>query len=181
MDNIDALGPDEYANRELSWLDFNRRVIDVTGRADFPLLEKVRFLALWSTGLDEFFQVRVAGLKEQLAHGILSSTPDGLTPQQQLDAIKREVDSQYEQISKRFLAEVAPALAEKGIVFSDYSTLDGDDREFLDEQFRELVFPVVTPLAVDPAHPLSRISPICLSTWRSSCETPTPGFRSSPG
>ena len=157
------LEPAQYTNRELSWLDFNRRIIDVTGRADFPVLEKAKFLAIWATGLDEFFQVRVAGLKEQVAHGLLSSTPDGLTPHQQLEAIKREVDAQYEQVSKRFLAEVAPALAEQGIVLSDYSTLDNDDREFLDEQFRELVFPVVTPLAVDPAHPFPYISNLSLN------------------
>ncbi|MDX1468842.1 MAG: polyphosphate kinase 1 [Acidimicrobiia bacterium] len=157
------LEPAHYTNRELSWLDFNRRIIDITGRADFPVLEKAKFLAIWSNGLDEFFQVRVAGLKEQVALGLLSSTPDGLTPHQQLEAIKEEVDSQYEQISKRFLAEVAPALAEQGIVLSDYSTVDSDDREFLDEQFRELVFPVVTPLAVDPAHPFPYISNLSLN------------------
>ena len=157
------LDPSQYRNRELSWLDFSRRVIDITGRADFPLLEKAKFLAIWSTGIDEFFQVRVAGLKEQVAHGILSSTPDGMTPSEQLAAIKQEVDAQYEQVSKRFLAEIAPALAENGIVLSDYSTLDDEDREFLDYQFRELVFPVVTPLAVDPAHPFPYISNLSLN------------------
>lgn len=163
MSEMELITPDSYINRELSWLEFNKRVFALTGREDFPLLEKTKFLAIWASNLDEFFQVRVAGLKEQEAHGVLAATPDGLTPVQQLSAIRREVDAQYQEVSKRFLSEVAPALAKEGIVFSDYSTLDDDDREFLDEQFRELVFPVVTPLAVDPAHPFPYISNLSLN------------------
>lgn len=160
---IDLISPDTYINREISWLEFNRRVFALTGREDFPLLEKAKFLAIWAVNLDEFFQVRVAGLKEQVAHGLRSATPDGLTPSQQLAAIRSEVDAQYQEISKRFLSEIAPALAKEGIVFSDYSTLDDVDREFLDQQFAELVFPVVTPLAVDPAHPFPYISNLSLN------------------
>jgi polyphosphate kinase len=159
----DLITPDTYINRELSWLEFNKRVFALTGREDFPLLEKAKFLAIWSSNLDEFFQVRVAGLKEQVAHGLRSATPDGLTPGQQLAEIRSDVDAQYQEVSKRFLSEVAPALAKEGIVFSDYSTLDDEDREFLDDQFRELVFPVVTPLAVDPAHPFPYISNLSLN------------------
>jgi polyphosphate kinase len=152
-----------YVNRELSWLDFNERVLSLVKRSDFPLLEKAKFLAIWSTNLDEFFQVRVAGLKEQLAHGLGAGTPDGMTPIQQLAAIREVVEEQYTEVSKLFLSEVAPALAASGIVFSDYSTLDGEDREFLDAQFREIVFPVVTPLAVDPAHPFPYISNLSMN------------------
>ena len=162
-ETMDLISPDTYVNRELSWLEFNNRVFALTGREDFPLLEKAKFLAIWSSNLDEFFQVRVAGLKEQVAHGLRSATPDGMTPGQQLAAIRDEVDIQYQEVSKRFLSEVAPALAKEGIVFSDYSTLDVEDRDFLDEQFRELVFPVVTPLAVDPAHPFPYISNLSLN------------------
>ncbi|HEX6287144.1 MAG TPA: RNA degradosome polyphosphate kinase, partial [Acidimicrobiia bacterium] len=160
---MELISPDTFINRELSWLDFNKRVFALTGREDFPLLEKAKFLAIWSSNLDEFFQVRVAGLKEQVAHGLRSATPDGLTPGQQLAAIRDEVDAQYQEISKRFLSEIAPALAREGIVFSDYSTLDDEDREFLDKQFADLVFPVVTPLAVDPAHPFPYISNLSLN------------------
>jgi polyphosphate kinase len=155
--------PDRYVNRELSWLEFSRRVLALTSREDFPVLEKAKFLAIWSSNMDEFFQVRVAGLKEQFAHGVRGVTPDGMSPAQQLSAIRAEVDAQYEEVSKRFMAEVAPALAAEGIVFSDYSTLDEEDREFLDDQFRELVFPVVTPLAVDPSHPFPYISNLSLN------------------
>ena len=160
---MELITQDTYINRELSWLEFNERVFALTGREDFPLLEKAKFLAIWSSNLDEFFQVRVAGLKEQVAHGLRSASPDGLTPGQQLAAIRDVVDSQYQEVSKRFLSEIAPALAKEGIVFGDYSTLDDDDREFLDRQFAELVFPVVTPLAVDPAHPFPYISNLSLN------------------
>ncbi len=155
--------PAHFINRELSWLDFNDRVVSLTGRSDFPLLEKAKFLAIWASNQDEFFQVRVAGLKEQMAHGFTAETPDGMTPGQQLAAIQTQAAAQYEVVSKTFLAEVAPALAKEGIVFSDYPSLDAQDREFLDDQFRDLVFPVVTPLAVDPAHPFPYISNLSMN------------------
>ena len=163
MTTADVVDPRHFLNRELSWLDFNRRVIALTARADFPLLERAKFLAIWARNLDEFFQVRVAGLKEQVAHGIVAPSPDGLTPALQLAAIRSEVEEQYGEISKRFLVELAPALSAQGIVFSDYTTLEEADRAFLDAQFRELVFPVVTPLAVDPAHPFPYISNLSLN------------------
>ncbi|MGA7228928.1 MAG: polyphosphate kinase 1 [Acidimicrobiia bacterium] len=157
------LNPDRFINRELSWLAFNHRVLALATRPDFPLLEKVKFLAIWASNLDEFFQVRVAGLKEQVAHGVGFTPPDGMTPSQQLAAIRKEVEIQAEAISKQFLSEVAPALANEGIVFSDYSTLETDDKDFLDRQFRDLVFPVLTPLAVDPSHPFPYISNLSLN------------------
>jgi len=162
-EEVELITPETYINRELSWLDFSKRVYALTAREDFPLLEKAKFLAIWSSNLDEFFQVRVAGLKEQVAHGLRSATPDGLTPGQQLAAIRSDVDAQYQEVSKRFLSEIAPALAREGIVFSDYSSIDDEDRGYLDDQFRELVFPVVTPLAVDPAHPFPYISNLSLN------------------
>jgi polyphosphate kinase len=160
---MEVYEPDHFLNRELSWLEFNRRVLSLAGRPDFPLLEQVKFLAIWASNLDEFFQVRVAGLKEQVGHGVGFTPPDGLTPSQQLAAIRSEAEVQYEAISKQFLSEVAPALANEGIVFSDYSTLDPEDKEYLDGQFRELVYPVLTPLAVDPSHPFPYISNLSLN------------------
>ncbi|MGH8944846.1 MAG: RNA degradosome polyphosphate kinase, partial [Acidimicrobiia bacterium] len=162
-DEAPTYGPEHFINRELSWLAFNRRVLALTERDDLPVLDKARFLAIWAENMDEFFQVRVAGLKEQLAHGLRPNTADAMTPAQQLAEIKREAEAQYEEVSKRFLVEVAPALAQEGIVFSDYSTLDDEDRDFLDSQFRDLVFPVVTPLAVDPSHPFPYISNLSLN------------------
>jgi polyphosphate kinase len=163
IDRSEDFNPDHFINREQSWLEFNRRVLSLTMRPDFPLLEKTRFLAIWSSNLDEFFQVRVAGLKEQVAHGVGSTPPDGMTPTQQLAAIRADVELQYEAISKHFLSEVAPALASEGIGLVLYSSLEDDDREFLDTQFREIVFPVVTPLAVDPSHPFPYISNLSLN------------------
>lgn len=162
-DVTETFNPDRFINRELSWLAFNHRVLALSARPDFPLLEKVKFLAIWALNLDEFFQVRVAGLKEQVAHGVGFTPPDGMTPSQQLAAIRKEVELQTDAISKQFLSEVAPALSNEGIVFSDYSTLEIDDKEFLDRQFRELVFPVLTPLAVDPSHPFPYISNLSLN------------------
>ena len=91
-----AANSEHFINRELSWLDFNSRVISLTGRADFPLLEKAKFLAIWAGNQDEFFQVRVAGLKEQMAHGFTTATPDGMTPGQQLAAIRTRATAHYE-------------------------------------------------------------------------------------
>lgn len=163
MESPPEIDSNNYLNRELSWLEFNRRVLSLVQRPDFPLLERVKFLAIWSSNLDEFFQVRVAGLKEQVAHALGAGTPDGMSPSQQLAAIKVAVDHQYEELSKLFLSEIAPALAARGVVFSDYSTLDAEDRDFLDQQFRDIVFPVVTPLAVDPSHPFPYISNLSLN------------------
>ena len=160
---MEHFDPDHFLNRELSWLEFNKRVLTLVQRPDFPLLERAKFLAIWAANQDEFFQVRVAGLKEQVAHGVGVTPDDGMTPSQQLAAIRHDVDLQYEAVSKQFLSEVAPALATEGIVFSDYPTLDAEDREFLDRQFRDLVFPVVTPLAVDPSHPFPYISNLSLN------------------
>ncbi|MGH8911774.1 MAG: RNA degradosome polyphosphate kinase, partial [Acidimicrobiia bacterium] len=157
------MNPDHYINRELSWLDFNARVLALAQRTSLPLLGRIKFLAIWATNLDEFFQVRVAGLKEQVAQRVTTTPPDGLTPTQQLDAIREVVSGQYGEVSKCFLTDVAPALAAAGVVFSDYDTLDEEDRTFLDDQFRERVYPVVTPLAVDPAHPFPYISNLSLN------------------
>jgi polyphosphate kinase len=160
---VEPIHHENYLNRELSWLQFNRRVMALASRPDFPLLEQVKFLAIWASNLDEFFQVRVAGLKEQVAHGVGATPPDGMTPSQQLAAIRADVELQAEAVSKLFLSEVAPALANEGVVFSDYSTLDPEDRDYLDHQFRDLVYPVLTPLAVDPSHPFPYISNLSLN------------------
>ena len=154
---------DHYLNRELSWLDFNARVLALAQRPSVPLLARVKFLAIWASNLDEFFQVRVAGLKEQVAQNVRSTPPDGLTPSEQLEAIRLGVAEQYAEVSKCFLTDVAPALSEAGIVFSDFDTLDDEDRAYLDEQFYDRVYPVVTPLAVDPAHPFPYISNLSLN------------------
>ena len=150
-------------NRELSWLDFNSRVLSLVEQEETPLLEKVRFISIWASNLDEFFQVRVAGLKEQVAHGVVGRTPDGRTAGQQLSAIRAETSEQYLRASKLVLNLLAPALAGAAIGLKTYSDLDEHALSYLDDYFRTTVFPVLTPLAVDPAHPFPHISSLSLN------------------
>src|SRR4051794_6612652 len=152
-----------YLNRELSWLEFNARVLALADDPTVPLLERAKFLAIFSQNTDEFFQVRVAGLKDQVAAGIVSATPDGRTPAQQLLEIRDRVEEQTRQAERVFLEQLCPALAQVGIIFSSYSELEEDDVKALDEVFEERVFPVLTPLAVDPSHPFPYISHLSLN------------------
>ncbi len=153
---------DRYLNRELSWLDFNSRVMALGENEEHPLLERARFLAIWGSNLDEFYMVRVAGLMEQIAHGVTSTTPDGMTPREQVEGIRGLANEQYRRADQLF-EDLATGLAKAGITFSGYDTLDAEDRSYLDQLFRDRVFPVVTPLAVDPAHPFPYISNLSLN------------------
>ncbi|MEA3020572.1 MAG: polyphosphate kinase [Actinomycetota bacterium] len=156
--------PDQrYLNRELSWLDFNARVLAIADQAATPLLERAKFLAIFSQNLDEFFQVRVAGLKDQVAAGLGRPSDDGLTPAEQLDAIRARVTELLEHECRIFLDELSPELAEVGIRFSNWDELDDDDRSYLVDVFERQIFPVLTPLAVDPGHPFPYISTLSLN------------------
>jgi len=159
----EATAEPRYLNRDLAWLDFAARVLTLAEDERQPLLERAKFLAIFSDGLDEFFQVRVAGLKEKLAAGLTVTTPDGMSPTELLRAIRERVEVLYARQATAFLGGVAPAMAEAGIVLSDWDTLDDDDREHLEAVFRDRVFPVLTPLAVDPGHPFPYISNMSLN------------------
>jgi polyphosphate kinase len=150
--------PVRFLNRELSWLQFNERVLALAEDGSIPLLERAKFLAIFADNLDEFFQVRVAGLKEQLAAEVTGSGADGIGPADQLTAIRELVGDLTDRHARVFADEVAPGLADRGIRLSQLSELDADDRAWLDAAFEERVFPVLTPLAVDPAHPFPYIS-----------------------
>src|SRR4051794_14729641 len=152
-----------YLNRELSWLEFNARVLALADDPTVPLLERVKFLAIFSQNLDEFFQVRVAGLKDQVAAGIVAATPDGRTPAQQLLEVLERVDELVHRMEQIFLEQVTPALSGEGITLSSYGELDEDDVKWLDEVFDDRIFPVLTPLAVDPGHPFPYISHLSLN------------------
>jgi polyphosphate kinase len=154
---------DRLLNRELAWLDFNARVLALADDPLVPLLEKAKFLAIFASNLDEFFQVRVAGLKDQVAAGLATTSPDGRTPAQQLLEIRDRVQDLVRDQERIFLEVVVPGLAEHGIVFSSWSELDDDDVKHLDEVFEDRIFPVLTPLAVDPSHPFPYISHLSLS------------------
>jgi polyphosphate kinase len=152
-----------FINRELSWLDFDTRVLSLADSALTPLLERVKFLAIFAQNLDEFFQVRVAALKDQLAAGLGAVTPDGMTPIEQLGAIRERVVELLGHLDRVFLSEVAPGLAEAGVRLSDWSSLDDEERSHLLDVFERDVYPVLTPLAVDPGHPFPYISNLSLN------------------
>ncbi len=152
-----------YINRELSWLDFNERVLSMADDPEVPVLERAKFLAIFSSNLDEFFQVRVAGLREQVEAGLGGRSPDGLSPSDQLRAIRRRVEELVARQGRIFVEGVVPALAEARILLSDWGSLDDDDRKYLVEEFEERIFPVLTPLAVDPGHPFPHISSLSLN------------------
>jgi polyphosphate kinase len=159
----DTPGRPRYINRELSWLDFNARVLTLAEDGDTPLLERAKFLAIFSNNLDEFFQVRVAGLHDKQDAGLGTASPDGLTPAEQLRAIRPRVEDLIDRQARVFLGEIVPALGDAGIVLSDWDSLDDDDREYLDAVFDRRIFPVLTPLAVDPGHPFPYISNLSLN------------------
>jgi polyphosphate kinase len=152
-----------YLNRELSWLDFNARVLALAQDPATPLLERVKFLAIFSQNLDEFFQVRVAGLKERVAAGVTRRSVDGRTASEQLEAILARARELCALADEEFLGPICAGLAEVGIRFSSWSQLDEDDREWLTDEFHRRIFPVLTPLAVDPGHPFPYISTLSLN------------------
>ena len=161
---VDLRDPSLYVNRELSWLEFNCRVLHEAVDSRTPLLERLKFLSIFCSNLDEFFQVRVAGLKQQVAAGIVERTADGMTPEAQLHRISTVVRDALDRHRRVLTEEVLPGLAERGVrLEQDLSALPREDREYLDQYFHTNVFPVLTPLAVDPGHPFPYISNLSLS------------------
>jgi len=161
---VDLRDPSLYVNRELSWLEFNRRVLHEALDPRTPLLERLKFLGIFSSNLDEFFQVRVAGLKQQSAAGIVERTADGMTPEDQLSAISSIVREMVRQHRHCLMQDVLPALAAEGVtLYQRIGDLSRDEREHVDSYFQANVFPVLTPLAVDPGHPFPYISNLSLS------------------
>jgi len=154
---------ERFLNRELSWLEFDRRVLALAADPTLPLLERIKFLAIFGNNLDEFFQVRVAGLKEQRAAGVGASSPDERTPEEQLAGIRALVRPLVRQACELLDKELRPALAEQGIRICDWATLQEDARAHLGQVFEREIFPVLTPLAVDPAHPFPHISNLSLN------------------
>jgi polyphosphate kinase len=153
----------QLINRELSWLDFNNRVLALAEDSATPLLERAKFLAIFSRNLDEFFQVRVGGLKQQVVLGVTQRSPDGMTPREQLRAIRTGVSEMVARHSRCFNEDVAVGFEHAGIRLVGWNSLEEPDRSHLSEVFASTIFPVLTPLAVDPAHPFPYISNLSLN------------------
>jgi polyphosphate kinase len=159
----DLADPSLYFNRELSWLDFNDRVVQLAEDASVPLLERLKFCAIWSSNLDEFFMVRVAGLHDQVDAGIDKPTQDGLTPAQQIRRIREVVPRQQARASGALHKAILPALAEHGIRIARLDDCGAQERGRLEERFHRQIFPVLTPLAVGMGRPFPYISNLSLS------------------
>ncbi|HZS11973.1 MAG TPA: hypothetical protein VFA38_06965, partial [Nitrospirales bacterium] len=158
MSVTDLDDPKLYFNREQSWLQFNLRVLEEAEDRGRPLLERVKFLAIWATNLDEFFMIRVSGLRRQVAAGVGEVPADAMTPSEQMIAICREVTEQLERHQRCWEQDVQPALREAGIAVLRYHELSAAERDALRRYFVREIFPALTPLAIDPTHPFPHIS-----------------------
>jgi polyphosphate kinase len=152
-----------FFNRELSWLAFNGRVLALADDEQVPLLDRVRFAAIFGGNLDEFFRVRVAGLSDQVEAGVTSHTPDGRGPQEQIDAIAAIARHQTERAQRLWHDELIPRLERAGVAIVDWSDLEPADQTYFTELFESRIFPTLTPLAVDPGHPFPYISDLSLN------------------
>ena len=159
----DGLDENRFLDRELSWLAFNRRVLELAEDPNMHLLERVNFLSIFASNLDEFFMVRVAGLKRRLATGLAVRSPSGLAPKEVLTKISEEAHNLQLRHAELFLEVIEPELEKYGINLVRWPELRDDEKLSLQEYFQEQIFPVLTPLAVDPAHPFPYISGLSLN------------------
>jgi polyphosphate kinase len=173
QDRIEAEGPEPaerrlgdpslYINRELSWLDFNERVLQLGEDESTPLLERVKFCAIYTTNLDEYYMVRVAGLHDQIDAGVENPSQDGLRPSETIAGIRERVLELGSRLSECFEAKLRPELAEQGVSVVGVDDLDEEGRAYLAKHFRRVIFPALTPLAVAPGRPFPYISNLSLS------------------
>jgi polyphosphate kinase len=149
--------PSLYVNRELSWLEFNERVLEEAKDRNNPLLERVKFLCIVSSNLDEFFEVRVAGLRQQRASHLSDTGPDGMSPTDQLLAVSARVHKMLEEQYQVWNESLVPAMEDQNIFFLSYDELSPDEKQYYSKYFETSVYPVLTPLAVDPVHPFPQL------------------------
>lgn len=162
-ESVDHFAADRFLDRELSWLAFNQRVLEMAEDPNLYLLERVNFLAIFASNLDEFFMVRVAGLKRRIATGLAVTSASGLSPQDVLTQISEEAHRLQERHAKAFIDDIKPQLKDKGIKLVRWAALEESEKSSLSEYFQNQIFPVLTPLAVDPAHPFPYISGLSLN------------------
>ena len=155
--------PSLYINRELSWVAFNLRVLDEARCELHPLLERLKFIAIFSSNLDEFFMIRVSAVEEQIEAGIQTPSLDGLKPLEQLIEVRKHVEAMLHTRNDCFYNDILPKLAEEKIHFKAYSELSEKERAILDQYFENNIFPILTPLAFDPGHPFPHVSNLSLS------------------
>jgi len=155
---VDLDAPRLYINRELSWLQFNGRVLEEAEDIEQPLLERVKYLSIFSSNLDEFFMIRISGLREQLTGGVLEAPPDGMTPSEQISAVRQELMGQLTRFSRCWQNDLLPKLELSGIHVLRYNQLQPKQQQLLRGYFSREIFPTLTPLAFDPAHPFPHIS-----------------------
>ncbi|MGE5437603.1 MAG: RNA degradosome polyphosphate kinase, partial [Syntrophothermus sp.] len=156
--------PKNFFNRDLSWIRFNERVLEEALNPDLPLLEKIKFVSIFSSNLDEFYMIRVSGLKEQIAANVLEPTLDGLTPIEQLNEIKKALKPLVDAVQNLWMNEIVPGLRKNNIVIANYDEeITQQEKEKLTEFFKQEIFPVLTPLAFDPGRPFPYISNLSLS------------------
>jgi polyphosphate kinase len=158
-----ALPPNRFGDRELSWLAFNERVLELAEDPRLPLLERVRFCSIFSSNLDEFFMVRVAGLKRRIDAGLAVPGVSGLSPRHVLEAIETRAHDLMCRVTRCFQEQIKPALAVEGIGMVHWDDLDDSEHDRLGKYFRKQIFPVLTPLAVDPSHPFPHIAGLSLN------------------
>ena len=142
-----------YNNRELSWVDFNGRVLEEAVKKENPIMERCNFLSITASNLDEFFMVRVAGVMDRIHHGVKTADASGLTPVQVMKRLSEKIHDFSKKQYNCYNRSIIPSLRANGIVFKEIDTLDGDQRDFIDEYFEKVVFPVLTPMAVDTSRP----------------------------
>lgn len=152
-----SLDPAHFINRELSWLEFNQRVLDEALNPETPLLERVKFFCIISSNLDEFFEVRVAGIKQQMESSVVERTVDGLTATETFRAVEKRVQQMVEAQYSCWRNQLAPGLSQQGIRFPSASELKGQDLRWVEMFYRAEVRPVLTPLGIDPAHPFPQL------------------------
>ncbi|HSR16932.1 MAG TPA: hypothetical protein VLM39_02475, partial [Ignavibacteriaceae bacterium] len=155
--------PKNFFNRDLSWVEFNRRVLEEALDPELPLLEKVKFISIFCTNLDEFYMIRVAGIKEQIAANVLEPSIDGLTPLEQLQQIEKMIQPMLKQILQIWSDEIVPQLRMNGVHILELEELKPEESAVLNEYFKKEIFPVLTPLAFDPGRPFPYISNLSIS------------------